>query len=89
MNEPKWKIEWHPRAAENLANLPKDIKDRVIKRIDKMQDNPFHFLEHYEGQDFYKFRVGDYRALVDIDFENKIIKIQVFGHRKKIYKRIK
>ncbi|MEM5809775.1 MAG: hypothetical protein QW156_02695 [Candidatus Aenigmatarchaeota archaeon] len=54
----------------------------------KLQDNPFHFLEHYEGQDFYKLRIGDYHALVDIDFENKIIKIRVFDYRKRIYKRI-
>ena len=89
MNQMKWKIEWHPNAANNLEKLPNRIKDAAIKRIDKLQDNPFHFLEHYEGQDFYKFRAGDYRALVDVDFENNTIKIQVFDHRKRIYKRIK
>jgi len=84
-----WKIAWHPNAVKSLDSMPKDIRDRVIKRIDKLRDNPFHFLEHYEGQDFYKLRIGDYRALVDIDFESRIIKIQILGHRKNIYKRIK
>lgn len=81
-----WKIVWHPKAAKSLDALPKNIRDRVIKRVDKLQDNPFHFLEHYERQDFYKLRTGDYRALIDIDFENRILKIQVFDHRKRIYK---
>lgn len=83
-----WKVEWHPKAAKNLDKLPKAIKSRVIKRVDKLQTNPFHFLEHYEGEDFYKLRAGDYRALIDLDFENRLIKIQVFDHRKRIYKRV-
>ncbi|HLA23295.1 MAG TPA: hypothetical protein VJZ93_02045 [Candidatus Nanoarchaeia archaeon] len=33
-----------------------------------------------------KLRIGDYRALIDIDFENKILIIQVFDKRGKIYK---
>ncbi len=82
-----WKIKWHPNAAKILETLPNEIRDRVIKRVGKLQDNPFHFLEHYEGQDFYKLRIGAYRALVDVDFENRIIKIQVFDNRGRIYKR--
>ena len=33
-----------------------------------------------------KLRIGDYRALIDIDFENKVLIIQVFDKRGKIYK---
>ena len=60
------------------------IKDKLRKL---RCENPFHFLEHYEGDDYYKFRAGEYRALVDIDFENKILKVQVLENRSKIYKR--
>jgi mRNA interferase RelE/StbE len=84
-----WKILWHPKAVKKLNKLPKNLKDRVIKRVNKLYKNPFYFLEHFEGQDFYKLRIGDYRALIDVDFENKLIKIQVFDHRKRIYKRLK
>lgn len=84
-----WKIIWHPKASKNLGALPKDLRDRAIKKVDKLQDNPFLFLDHYQGQGFYKLRIGDYRALVDIDFENKIIKIRIFDHRKRIYKSLK
>lgn len=82
-----WKIKWHPKAVKILEALSRDVKDRIIKRVDKLQDYPFHFLEHYEGQNYYKFRIGDYRMLIDIDFDDKVIKIQVFDHRKRIYKR--
>lgn len=33
------------------------------------------------------FRIGDYRALLDIDHERKIVKVQVLDHRSRIYKR--
>ena len=83
-----WKVKWHPKAFKNLEALPLDIKERIMKRVNKIQENPFHFLEHYEGQNYYKLRVGDYRALVDMDFENKTIKIRLFDHRKRVYKNV-
>jgi mRNA-degrading endonuclease RelE of RelBE toxin-antitoxin system len=48
--------------------------------------NHFFYLEHFEGEDFYKLRIGKFRNLIDVDFQNKIIKIQVLGLRKNIYK---
>ena len=55
------------------------------KRLKKLEKNPFRYLEHYEG-DYYKLRIGDYRALINIDFENKILKIEVIDKRGRIYK---
>ena len=82
-----WEITWYPKAFRILKNLPFNLQERIIKRVEKLKDNPFHFLEHFEGR-LYKLQIGDYRALVDMDFENKIISIQVFGHRGRIYERI-
>lgn len=84
-----WQIEWYHKARKNLENLPPDIRERIIKHIDKVKETPFHFLEHFERKGVYKLRIGDYRAIVSADFENKIIKIQVFDHRGRIYKRVK
>ena len=49
-------------------------------------EEPSHYLEHYEGGG-YKLRIGDYRALIDADFENKIIWVMVLDLRGRIYKR--
>lgn len=51
-----------------------------------MKENPFHYLEHYEGE-YYKLRIGDYRALLDIDFKLKIIWVRIIDKRGRIYKR--
>ena len=83
-----WKIEWHPKAFKELEALPKHIRARIIKRIDKARENPFHFIEHFERKGFYKLRIGDYRALVSVDFENKVVTVRILDHRGRIYERI-
>ncbi|MEK6907380.1 MAG: type II toxin-antitoxin system RelE/ParE family toxin [Nanoarchaeota archaeon] len=76
-----------PKAEKNLKKLPKELIIRVLNKFDELIKNPFRFLEHYEGQDVYKFRIGDYRALIDIDFKNKILFVRVFDKRGRIYER--
>lgn len=54
-----WQVEWYDKALKNLNALHVEIRERVIKRIDKVKENPFHFLEHFERKGFYKLRMGD------------------------------
>ena len=79
-------IDWDEKALAYLYSLPKNISERILKKIDSIKENPFHFLEHYEGK-YYKLRIGDHRALIDIDFEKKTLTIQVLDKRSRIYKR--
>ena len=60
---------------------------KIVLKVKEVQEDPFRFLEHYEGKDYYKLRVGDYRLLIDIDFKNKVLLVQVIGHRSNIYER--
>jgi len=83
-----WKVLLSADVQQFLNKQDEQISDKIKKRLEKLKsDNPFHFLEHFEGQEFYKCRIGTYRALVDVDFKNKILKVQILDHRKKIYKR--
>ena len=83
-----YSVEWHPKVRKFLTKLPSDISTRIILKVEEVQENPFHYLEHYEGKDYYKLRVGDYRLLIDADLKNKILFIQVIDHRGRIYDRI-
>lgn len=64
-----------------------DISKRIVKKIKSIRENPFRYLEHFEGKNYYKIRIGIYRALIDIDFKRKIIFVQVLDKRGRIYKR--
>ena len=79
-------IELTPKSCKFLNKLSKETALRITKRLKQLKENPFRYLEHYEG-DGYKFRIGDYRALIDVDFENKILKIRILDKRERIYKR--
>ena len=80
-------IEWDDKPFKFLENLPENISSRILKKIDSIKENPFRYLEHYEGDKLYKLRIGDYRALIDIDFQKKILTIQILDKRGRIYKR--
>ena len=79
-------IEWDEKALSFLKKLPKNISERIFNKVESIKENPFHFLEHYEGE-YYKLRIGDYRALIDINFEKKVLIVQVLDKRGRIYKR--
>ncbi len=79
-------VQLHPDVVEFLNSCLPELRERIKKKLFSLKENPFYYLEHFEG-DHYKLRIGDYRALVDIDFEKKVILIQVIDHRGRIYKK--
>ena len=82
-----YSVEWHPKTRKFLRKLPKDVSARIVLKVKEMKEEPFRYLEHYEGADVHKLRVGDYRLLIDVDLTNKNLKIRVLDHRGRIYKR--
>jgi mRNA interferase RelE/StbE len=82
-----FQIKFHPRVKKFLRKLQEDISKRIIKKINEIDENPFNYLEHFEGKNYYKLRIGNYRALIDIDFERKILFVQLLDKRGRIYKR--
>lgn len=82
-----FKLEYSSQSKKFLKNLDKQFVKRIIDKLEEVSKNPFRYLEHFEGKDYYKLRIGDYRALIDVDFENKILTIQVLDKRGRIYKR--
>lgn len=83
-----WVVLLSPDAQDFLNKQDKHLSERLKKGLEKLKtENPFHYLEHFEDKDYYKYRIGDYRALIDIDFENKILKVRILDHRGVIYKK--
>lgn len=79
-----YKIEFSKQATRFIRKLPDDIIERIKKKFREVSKDPFRYLEHYEGYDCYKLRIGDFRALIDID-KDKLF-VRVFDKRGRIYK---
>lgn len=78
-------IKFSNQASNYFKKLPKEIQERVREKFKEVSFEPFRYLESYQG-DYYKLRIGGLRALIDIDFQRKIIFIRVFDKRGRIYK---
>jgi len=83
-----YSYEFKQQAIRDLKKLPKDIQKKIIKKLDYFisAENPLSFADkliHFEIGSF-RFRIGDYRVIFDLEGE-KII-ILTLGDRKEIYK---
>lgn len=74
------------KAFKDLAKLNNDEKQRIKSKLIEYSENPLFFAKKLSNFKLgnYRFRIGDYRVICDIE-ENIIIILRV-GHRKEIYK---
>ena len=83
-----YEVIFDEEAIDFLKALPKEIKERVFKKIISSKENPLHFFERLAGRGEYKLRIGDYRVIAEIDSGQKKIQIVFVGHRKNVYDKI-
>ncbi len=84
-----WTIEIAESAAKTLGKLDKTIAKRIVKFLrERVAIDPKTAGEALKGNlaPMWRYRVGDYRIICDInDAAVKVIVIKI-GHRKEIYK---
>lgn len=83
----KFKIVYAKRAERDIDRLDQETKERIKEALEKYSDSPLNYSRKMIDQALgtYRFRVGDYRVIFDIEGEQIII-LRV-GHRKDIYRR--
>lgn len=81
-----YQILWNKRALDSLDVFEKGLSERIVAKVMSLKDNPYYFIERLAGNIYFKLRVGDYRAIIEIDDARKIIFVRLVGHRSGIYK---
>ncbi|MBI4155185.1 type II toxin-antitoxin system RelE/ParE family toxin [Candidatus Woesearchaeota archaeon] len=71
------------KAEKQLKKLERSIQNRVLAVLERVRIRPEAFFQRLVGEKAYKLRIGDYRAIADIE-RNSIIILKI-GHRKNIY----
>lgn len=85
-----YKVVYDKKSIKSLSKLDKGQQKMIISWIEKNlvnTDNPKQHGKALKGnlKEYWRYRVGDYRILADInDDEIKIIIFNV-GHRREIY----
>ena len=80
-----YKLIFEKRALQSLNKLEENTKKRIWNKLQECKENPFRFLEPLIQIKGFKLRVGNYRVILDVQEEIKILNILKIGHRKNIY----
>ena len=87
----KYEVIYAKTAIRDLSSLPKQAARRIVDKIRfyRRQPDPLSFAKKLTnlGLGQYRFRIGDYRAIFDVDKngEIKVLMILRIKHRKDVY----
>ncbi len=80
-----YSIEFTEIAEKQFKKLHRDLQERIIKSLERIKIRPEAYIEKLVGIPGYKFRVGNYRLILDVQNEKLLILVIKVGHRKNIY----
>ncbi|MGF1567251.1 MAG: type II toxin-antitoxin system RelE/ParE family toxin [Nodosilinea sp.] len=81
-------VEYEPEAVEDLKQLPGNIRQRVVAKINWLAENfdqvqpPLPPTANLAG--LFNLRVGDYRVISECDRTLQVITVDPIGHRREI-----
>lgn len=85
-----WRIEFTPQAEKSLGKLDRTIARRVLDELDAVSrlDDPHRRGKALTGNlsGLWRYRVGDYRVVCDIERDVVVILVVDVAHRSRIYR---
>ena len=87
----KYRIFLTNQAKRDLINFPLSIQRRIVDKLEyfEKQPKPFQYAKKLKNSHLgsYRFRIGDYRAIFDVEKDGTIHVLMVLRikHRKDIY----
>jgi len=80
-----YKVLLHPKAAKTLQKLDEETKTRIKRGLGELKSSPYEAGELLHPSEFWKIKIGDYRAIYQIDDGKKEVWVLFVGHRKNVY----
>ena len=75
------------RLRRQLLKIPLPIHQRIIKALNSIKANPVSGIKlHGELQQYYKFRVGDYRIVYRFNSKESLVQVVRIEHRQGVYR---
>ena len=85
-----WTVEWDDRARRELRRLDRQVQRDILKYFSERiatNEDPQRFgkaLRH-ELQGLWRYRIGDYRAVCQIENGRLVVLVLAIGHRRQVY----
>lgn len=85
-----WKVEFSRRAEKQIAKIDAEARSRILKKLAVIaqSDDPRTSAEPLTGgwTGYWRFRVGDYRVISEIEDELVTVFVIEVGHRREVYR---
>jgi mRNA interferase RelE/StbE len=87
-----WTVEISDIAERQIKKLDFPVQRRILDWLnDRLEGckNPRHFGEPLKGEysGFWRYRIGNFRIICDIQDDMLVVLVLTIGHRRQIYKR--
>jgi mRNA-degrading endonuclease RelE of RelBE toxin-antitoxin system len=80
-----YQVLLHPKAAKFLSGLREPLRTRIKDALRELQDSPETKGQRLSPSAFLRIRVGDCRAIYEIDRKDKKVIVLHIGHRSRVY----
>lgn len=86
-----YELEFSKEALKQLKKMDKSVSRVILAWLSKNIENTENPRQHGKGltadkSGLWRYRVGDYRILVQIEDEKLVVYAVAIGHRRDIYK---
>ncbi|MDO9157937.1 MAG: type II toxin-antitoxin system RelE/ParE family toxin [Burkholderiaceae bacterium] len=87
-----WQVEFDPDALKELKRLDRPVQIRLIAFLrDRLAplDDPRSLGEALSGSrlgSYWKYRVGDWRIVCDIQDQRVVVRVLRLGNRREVYR---
>jgi mRNA interferase RelE/StbE len=87
-----WAVEFDPDAVKDLKKLDKQVQKRIVEFLRlrlAVMDNPRELGEALAGAalgNYWKYRVGDWRIICDIQDNRIVVRVLREGNRREVYR---
>ncbi|MDO8628158.1 MAG: type II toxin-antitoxin system RelE/ParE family toxin [Nanoarchaeota archaeon] len=81
-----YELVYAPTALKTLEKLDNTTKERILIALERLRIRPTSCdIKNLVGMGGYRFRVGNYRIIFDMDNSQLKILVLKIGHRKNVY----
>ncbi|MDY6765387.1 MAG: type II toxin-antitoxin system RelE/ParE family toxin [Halobacteria archaeon] len=68
-----------------VEDAEKELRERIVRKLDDVEDFPEHYLKRLSGSPYYRLRVGDYRVIIDWKKDEGELFVRKIDHRDSVY----
>ncbi|MEM3083757.1 MAG: type II toxin-antitoxin system RelE/ParE family toxin [Nitrososphaerales archaeon] len=81
-----FRVIYSAKTLKQLKRIDRRDAGQIVEKIGELSTNPYALsYKKAKGANCYILRVGDYRVIYDVRFEEREVRVLLVGRRDKVY----